>query len=177
MVEYNENEIDEIFFELINGKALIIPTDTQYGLLSIDKNLIYKIKRRKKNKKIIKFIKNPKMVNTQNNDFYKIAKKLWPGKITLIVGGESYRIPDSELIKKILERFECVYCSSANISGYEPILTKDDAIKQFSKNLDKLVFISSKNIGDNNASTIYDVDNKKIIREGIISIGDINECL
>ncbi len=175
MVTYSSHDVDEIIFELINGKTIIIPTDTQYGLISLDKNNLYKIKKRNKNKKIIKFIKSEKLVETNNEDFYKLSKKFWPGKLTLIVDGESYRKPNNKLILELLDRFEVLSCTSANISGMTPITTIEDAKKQFRKNLNSLVFIKSDIKGDNIASTIYDIDNKKIIREGIISLGEINE--
>lgn len=177
MVVYNNNDIDEIIFELINGKTIIIPTDTQYGLISLDVNNLYRIKRRNKNKKIIKFIKSPEIVKTNNSDFYKLAKKFWPGKLTLILDGESYRIPKNDLINKLLDRYEVLYCSSANISCKNPIRTIDEAKEQFKKNLDELIFVTSNISGDNIASTIYDINSKKVIREGIISLGDINEQL
>lgn len=175
MIIYNGNDFDNIVFELINGKTIIIPTDTQYGLISLDINELYKIKRRNKNKKIIKFVKDYKLIETKNSDFTKLAKKFWPGKLTLILNGESYRKPNNELILKLLDRFEVLYCTSANISGMNPITCIEEAKIQFKKNLDSLIFIKSDKKGDNIASTIYDIDNKKIIREGIISLGEIYE--
>lgn len=177
MTVYNENEYEEIVFELINGKTIIIPTDTQYGLISLNIDDLYKIKKRKKSKKIIKFIRDASIINTNNESFIKLSKKFWPGKLTLILNKESYRMPNSSLILKLLDRFKSLYCTSANISGLNPITNLEEAEMQFKKKNDKLVFVKTEKLGDNIPSTIYDIDNKKIIREGIISLGEINNEL
>ncbi|MEG0123973.1 MAG: Sua5/YciO/YrdC/YwlC family protein, partial [Malacoplasma sp.] len=62
MVIYNENELDSIAFELKNFKSAIFLTDTIFGILSINKNKIYKIKKRPFYKKIILFIPNTKYI-------------------------------------------------------------------------------------------------------------------
>ncbi|VEU61645.1 Uncharacterised protein [Mycoplasmopsis fermentans] len=52
MVKYNPNDLKAIVFELKNNKTLIAPTDTVYGVLSIDKTNIYKIKKEIEVKKL-----------------------------------------------------------------------------------------------------------------------------
>ena len=55
---YKLNELDSVVFEIKNSKAVIIPTDTVMGILANNENIIYRIKNRPKEKKIIKFIYN-----------------------------------------------------------------------------------------------------------------------
>jgi len=54
--KYTYHEIDNVVFELLNQKAVIIPTDTVIGIISKNQNLIYEIKNRPKSKKIITFL-------------------------------------------------------------------------------------------------------------------------
>lgn len=54
--KYSYQEIDNVAFELMNQKAVIIPTDTVIGIISKDVDLIYEIKNRSRNKKIIVFL-------------------------------------------------------------------------------------------------------------------------
>ncbi len=177
MVIYNENDIDEIIFEMKNNKVAIIPTDTLYGIAAIDKSLIYKIKKRSYNKKIVLFVKDISYIKNASNDFKKLAKKFWPGKLTLIENGISYRIPDSKICLSLLNKLGQFYCSSANISGKEPIARIEDAQQVFSKNLESIVVVDTQCKHDGIASTIYDIDKHKVIREGKIKEGEINECL
>ncbi len=174
---YNKNEIDEIVFELRNNKAAIIPTDTQIGIMSLDDKLIYKIKKRSKKKKIVLFIESIKYVINPSEKFKKLANKFWPGELTLIENGISYRIPNSKIILEILSKVGKAYCSSANISNSDPILNISDAIKEFEHMKNKIILVDIENKGNNISSTIYDVDNNIILREGKIKKEDIERCL
>ncbi len=65
---YKYSDINSIIFELMNNKAVIIPTDTIIGILAKDKNIIYKIKQRSTNKKIIRFISDKSEIPNLNKD-------------------------------------------------------------------------------------------------------------
>ena len=177
MPVYSKNEIDEIVFELRNNKAAIIPTDTQIGILSLDDKLIYKIKKRSKKKKIVLFVESIQYVNNPSEKFKKLANKFWPGELTLIENKISYRIPNSETILKILSKIGKAYCSSANISNSNPILNVNDAIKEFEHMKHKLILVDIENNGNNISSTIYDIDNNIVLREGEIKKEDIEGYL
>ena len=70
-----EDSINDIVFELKNNKAAIIPTDTLAGIISYDKKLIYKIKKRPSHKKLILFVPSFESIGTNNPIFKKLAKQ------------------------------------------------------------------------------------------------------
>lgn len=75
------------------GKVIICPTDTVYGLLGLASNKktvnnIFKIKKRSKNKSFPIFVKDLKTAKkfAKINKFQeRFLKKVWPGKVTAIL--------------------------------------------------------------------------------------------
>jgi L-threonylcarbamoyladenylate synthase len=53
---YSFDELEQIVFELRNGKAAIVETDTVMGIICKEAELIYKIKHRPHSKKLITFV-------------------------------------------------------------------------------------------------------------------------
>lgn len=176
MVVYQENDLDAIAFELKNFKAAIVPTDTVAGIICLNPKLIYAIKKRSRDKKLITFVCNLDQIEKQSEKFTKIAKAFWPGKLTLINDGISYRMPNSDFILKIISKVGPIYSSSANLSGNEPITSYDDAINQFGKNNTNLIFVNSNYNNKYLPSTIYNVDRDKLIRQGGITYEQIRQC-
>lgn len=178
-VTYKKNisEIDAVSFEIKNLKAAIISTDTVAGIVSLNKNLIYKIKKRSYSKKIIKFISDVNQITDANEIVKKIAKNFWPGKLTIVFNKESYRIPNDDFLIKLINRTGPLYSSSANISGLVPINNELEAFKYFHKNKNDIIFIEGNYYLKNKPSTIFDIDNNVIIREGEISYESIIKCI
>jgi len=176
------------------GKILVLPTDTVYGLIcdasskkSIEK--IFKIKKRPKTKALPVFIKNikeAKKLACINKNQEKLLKKVWPGKVTVILKRKDYlpkiifanqktiglRIPKQRLIKDLLEKTNLpLIGTSANLSG-QPASTKiKKIIFQFKNKKNQPDFIFS--VGDlksSKPSTIIDLTLKKprLIRKGDI---------
>jgi len=94
LTKRNFKQVIEKSVEAIKeGKVIICPTDTVYGLLANAKNKkavnnIFKIKKRPKNKYFPIFVKNLKTAIkfTKINKYQeKILKKVWPGKITAVL--------------------------------------------------------------------------------------------
>jgi len=92
----------EIIKEKLNNLELIsLPTETVYGLAGLGTKIesakkIYKLKERPLNKKLIFHCSDMKMVNkffflNQENEI--LAKKFWPGPLTLILKRKSLLIP------------------------------------------------------------------------------------
>ncbi|MDE6473278.1 MAG: Sua5/YciO/YrdC/YwlC family protein [Ureaplasma sp.] len=167
--KYSANDFNLIVFELKNLKAAIVDTDTIYGIISVDTSLIYKIKQRTFNKKIITFINDINLIPNLNETQINFLKTFWPGGITVIKDSISYRMPNDKFLLKLLDEFNILYCSSANISNYNVIQHLDEANLMFdvSKYYYDLFLID--NYIDNKAniaSTIVDIDKWKIIRHG-----------
>lgn len=166
--EKDSSKLSGIVFEIKNLKAAIVSTDTVSGLLSLNKPLIYKIKRRDKNKKLIKFVSNLDQIPDVNETFKKLANKFWPGKLTLIYKKESYRMPNDQFILNLIDKTGPLYSSSANLSGNPPITNIIDAFESFNKYKSDIIFIEGDYYQNNQPSTIYDIDTNTLKREGEI---------
>jgi len=83
------------------GKIIVCPTDTVYGLLANaqDKkavNNIFKIKKRPKNKPLPIFVKDLKMAKELayiDKNQEKFLKKVWPGKVTAVLKLKTQKSP------------------------------------------------------------------------------------
>ncbi|QZX49254.1 L-threonylcarbamoyladenylate synthase [Mycoplasma sp. E35C] len=161
-----KKDLDEIVKAINSDKLLIVPTDTLYGVVCKNKDKIYELKKRDLNKKLIYFCSDIYQTGIKDELFLKLANKFWPGKLTLILDGVSYRIPNQPEFLKILKIVGKIYSSSANISNHEPYKTwQEYANDEYFKNQKDLVLIKG-SINSSTGSTIYDLDKKQILREG-----------
>lgn len=164
--KYSYKEIDNVAFELMNQKAVIIPTDTIIGIISKDLDLIYEIKNRSRNKKIIIFLPDTSFLKDLTSHQKKFIEEFWPGQITIIKDGISYRIPDDKYILYLLNQVGPLYSSSANISNQNTITSTDQANIEFDeKFFHKLILVEGVT-KSNEPSTIVDIDKWEILRRG-----------
>lgn len=158
---------------LKRGYAVLVRTDTQWGIIAIDPAIIYEIKRRPLDKKIVKLV-SPRFkffdLSIQQEQF---VKKFWPGSVTIIKDDQAFRLTNRRFLNAIIIMLgESVYCSSANISGGDPITTINEALTAFAHASDKLIgLIPSRKIpvpksGANLPSTIVDIDYWYVVRKG-----------
>ncbi len=156
-----------------NKFAAIVETDTVMGIISLNANLIYECKNRPREKQLILFISNLNEIHDLNEIEKRVLKEYWPGKLTIIKNKKSYRIPNHKQLLKLISLTGPIYSSSANLSGAEPVNDINEAKKVFSEQSQKIIFVDGKKLSTN-PSTIIDLDNFKVIRNGII---DGNEVL
>ena len=130
----------EAFEKLKTGKPIIFQTDTLPAIACMPEysNIIYKIKKRDKNKALILMGSQVQQVldyvdNVARDDFQKVAEKFWPGPLTLIIpirknkslnfiSSENtlgIRIPDSLTARSLILETGPLATSSANISGLD----------------------------------------------------------
>jgi L-threonylcarbamoyladenylate synthase len=137
------------------GGVIVCPTDTVYGLIADARNKkavkkIFKIKKRKKEKPIPIFVKDLKMAKSLaifDKTQEKFLKRVWPGKVTVILKAKNkkfpngilsedkkigLRIPNYTLLNNLLKKLNFPLAeTSANISG-KPASTKiKEILKQF----------------------------------------------
>ena len=188
----NLKEVIETALQLVKeGKVIICPTDTVYGLICDATNIkavrrLLKIKRRPKNKPIPIFVKNLKMAKKFaeiDKKQEKILRAVWPGKVTTVLkrknglprvlfGKEKtigLRIPDYRLINELFKNLNRPLAeTSANISG-RPTLTKiKEIIKQFkSQKYQPDLIIDAGNLYKSKPSIVLDLTiwPPKILRE------------
>jgi len=184
------------------GGVIVCPTDTVYGLMANAKSekavkKVFQIKKRTFQKPIPVFVKNLKMARSLaiiNKNQEKFLKKFWPGKVTVILKAKNQkfpkgvvsvdkkiglRIPSYKIINQLLLILKCPLTgTSANISG-KPESTKiKEVIKQFQnqKHQPDLI-LDAGNLKPSLPSTVIDLENFKIQREGAISKKEIFEIL
>jgi len=187
-----KKEIKKIAEELKNGKIAIYPTDTIYGIgtnafcLSGVKK-IYKLKGRTDKKPLPVLVddlsKIKKIVKKIPTGAEKLAKKFWPGALTLVfetnelgtmlTGGKkniAVRIPANKgLLSIIKEMTYPLIGTSANISGEKNCRCVSDLNKKILKNV--AIIIDGGVVKLGKPSTVLDVSKFPyiVIREGCIS--------
>ena len=126
------------------SELIISTTDTVLGIggkvNEKMKKLIYEIKGRDDNKKLIilvSSIKQARMFPEWNIQAEQYAKKYWPGATTLVVNNQGFRMPNQKKLLEYLEQNGPIYMSSCNLSNAPVCKTIEDA---------KLIFPEIKNI-------------------------------
>ena len=125
---------------LKSGLPIIFPTDTlpAIGCLPKFSNIIYKFKKRDKNKPLILMGSEQKQLidfvhESAKEDFKNIASKYWPGALTIVVPATEkktsiltsndltlgLRIPNSYIAQSLMRETGPLLTSSANISGFK----------------------------------------------------------
>ena len=148
ILKIKKQNLDKIVKEVVksikDGQVIVCPTDTVYGLIcdATNKkavNKLFKIKKRLAKKPIPIFVKDIKMakkIAAINKTQEAFLKKVWPGKITVVLKKKNktigLRIPDYKLINQLLSIINRPLTgTSANISG-KPASTKiKEVLKQF----------------------------------------------
>ena len=191
--QIDETKIEEIANAIKEGKLIIFPTDTVYGIGTNAYNeeackKIYEIKGRPSCKPLSILISDISMIEDLVENIspteQKIIEKFWPGPLTMkfkkrkgilpdiISAGDEYvriRLIKNGLIYKIIEKAEVpVVAPSANISEHPTGIKIDNIIKELGGKVDYIL-----DCGDyksDEPSTIIQVEDEKIvvIREGKI---------
>ena len=127
------------------GGVGVMPTDTLYGLVgsAFSKKAIkriYKLKRRNKKKKLIVLISDlkdfKKFKIKINKEQAKILEKFWPGKVSIILSGTAFRMPENERLIEILKKTGPLIAPSANPEGLKPAENIMQAKRYFGDQVD-----------------------------------------
>lgn len=172
------DDFDKIIDYLMHNKAVLMETDTVLGLFSKNEDLLYSLKNRPKQKKIVLLVEDVNKIPHPSKELKRLAESFWPGQLTLIYDHISYRIPNHKEVLKVLPIVGSVYCTSANISGEEPFRNSKEAFEKFKDNPASNDLLVVKGVSYTpNPSTIYDLDTNKIIRQGAITLDQIENSL
>ena len=168
------------------GKVVVCPTDTVYGLIcdAVNKKAVakvFKIKKRESKKPLPIFVKDLKMANK----FAKINKRqktflksVWPGRVTAVLERKktkiklygiakktiALRIPKYELLLSLAKQLNRPLTgTSANISG-KPASTKiQEVVSQFNgQRYQPDLIIDADNLKPSKPSTVIDLTDKKL---------------
>jgi L-threonylcarbamoyladenylate synthase len=183
----NLNTVVEIMKE---GKVVVCPTDTVYGLIADATNKkaikkLFKIKKRKTSKPVPLFVKDlkaAKRIAQINKSEEQFLKKVWPGKITVVLKRKktkkklygvdkktiALRIPEYRLVNNLLRKVGFPLAgTSANISG-KPATTKiRKVIEQFrNKKFQPDLIVDAGNLKASKPSMVIDLTKElKILRK------------
>ncbi len=135
-----------------SGLPIIFPTDTlpAIGCLPKFSNIIYKFKKRDKDKPLILMGSEHKQLidyvhKSAKEDYENIASKYWPGALTMVIpssGKQStiltsndltlgLRIPNSYMAQSLMRETGPLLTSSANISGFTGSTTAEGIALDF----------------------------------------------
>jgi len=189
--------------QIRGGKVLGLPTDTFYGLAADPFNLravdrVYEIKSRSRHKPLSLLVESvdqaEELTRPLPSHFYLLARKFWPGPLTLIVraaprlplkvtantGNVAIRVPAAAIPMAVMHAAGIpVTATSANISG-EAECTTAGAVKDQLGQLIPLI-VDGGPAPRTVASTIVDLTDDtgawRVLREGTVSKAEISEVL
>lgn len=177
------NVINKAVSVLKSGGVIIFPTDTVFGIgcLASNERAVERIKQIKSSSQnfpiLLSDIGQVESVGIMNPVAEQLAKKYWPGGLTLIIqnnkgGTVGVRIPQSELILSVIDTIgEPIVGTSANFHG-DPAPT---TYKEINPKLSELVDLAIEGECKNNKeSTVVDstVNPPKILRQGAVKINE-----
>lgn len=148
----NDASATECARAMLSGNAVIIPTDTVYGISAIASSpftqddagalAIRAIKGRDQAKPFIVLIANPSDITQYTADAIPHPLlDLWPGALTIVVNARhsgkastlALRCPGDEWLRRVISLCGSpIYSTSANISGMMPLHTIKEICASFS---------------------------------------------
>jgi len=184
------------------GSVLGMPTDTFYGLAADPFNLravekIYDVKSRSRHKPLSLLVESvdqaEELTRPLPEEFYKLARKYWPGPMTLIVraasrlplkvtantGNVALRVPAAKIPVAVVRAAGVpLTATSANVSGAAECTTADGVRQQLGEFIP--VIVDGGPTPRSVASTIVDLTDPagwRVQREGAISAQEISDFL
>ena len=177
--------IDAVIETLLDHGLVIFPTETCYGLGCIydfedAKKKIYRIKRRSRQRVFPTIVYNISIAKKYASippAAERLVQVFYPRPITIAVNKEfSFRVCSHPFMRKVLRKLrKAVIATSANISGKKENYEFEKVRKLFQKRVDLIV--NAGNLPYNPPSTVYDIENLKMIREGDVKEEEIREVL
>lgn len=186
-----------------SGDVVGMPTDTFYGLGADPVNLraverIYEIKTRSKHKPLSLLIESVDQAQELGRDlpnvFFEMAKRFWPGPLTIIVRASSWlplkvtantgnvalRIPAAEVPLAMVRQLKLpITATSANLSGLSECTTAECVRDQLGGRVN--VIVNSGPTPHRVPTTIVDISGAppqwQILRDGAIEHEHIAEVL
>lgn len=178
----DQSIIAEAVAGLRQGWLVIIPTDTVYGLAADLHNvkaveMLHRIKRRPVDKPIPILASDCMQIENLNARFgingRELSRRYWPGPLTIVLpvanGWEGFRIPKHPVALAIIKASGgLLRVTSANLSGHEPPLTADDAVRELREGVS--LAIDSGPAPGGVPSTVVKMEDEQavILREGAI---------
>ncbi|WP_419926099.1 L-threonylcarbamoyladenylate synthase [Candidatus Poriferisocius sp.] len=122
--------------ELRAGRAVIIPTDTVYGLAALPENvdLLFELKQRPSHKAVAILVARPADAESLFDPLpatSRLMDECWPGALTIVQDGWGVRCPDHPLVQALASAVGPIATTSANLSGHPTPHTATEAAAAF----------------------------------------------
>lgn len=188
--------VSEAVKELKHGRAIVFPTETSYaiGADATSKKAVKKIvaiKQQPKAKEIsviASSLNQIKKYSKITKETKKLAEKFFPRPLTLVVPKKknslnwlgkktlAFRISSNRIAFEICRKLgRPITATSANIHGSPAIYSGKKAIREFAGKVS--LIIDAGRLKKKKASTLFDVQNKTVLREGEIKEKEIARVL
>ena len=174
----------EVAEVLLSGGICIIPTDTLYGIVALEKfsasvRRIYDIKNRYTSKPFIRLIGRLDALSQYTDQKLPLSlRQYWPGPLTLIFRGReektvAVRFPDAPFLTEVFSHLgnRGIVAPSANISGESNIFDCDQLVDVFQGLVD-LIVCQEGGLRETKASTILAIAQEpwNILRQGSLAV-------
>ncbi|MBD3208106.1 MAG: threonylcarbamoyl-AMP synthase [Candidatus Nealsonbacteria bacterium] len=194
----NKDMVREVSLALKEGKVVVVPTDTVYGLIAKAPDekavrKVFEIKQRPIKKPLPVFVRDIAMAERLaflSGQQKKILERFWPGQLTAVLKAKSkelppgllneegkigLRVPDHEFLLSLLrEAGFPLTGTSANISGEDSFRDAEEILSRFQKEeLQPDMVIDGGRTGPILPSTVVDLVSFEIIRKGAVPPDDI----
>lgn len=156
---------------LQEGGVVGVPTDTVYGLVALPafSERLYEVKGRPRSLELPILI-----AEVEEADLPPVAARLaasfWPGKLTIVVNGTGFRVPDHPVPRELCRTVGRLASTSANRHGEPPLTTAADVA-----DLAGVAGVIGGGVCDGPPSTVVAIEDGKLrlIREGAIPFSQL----
>jgi len=180
--------IEEAAAALSRGELVAFPTDTVYGLAAGHDHLrkLYAAKDRPKEKRIPVLLADAANLDASamvTPAARALARRFWPGPLTLVLvaprrGTVAFRVPANDVARRLIGLSGGgLPVTSANRSGRPDATTAQEVLEQLDGRI--ALVLDGGTAAGGVPSTIVDctTDEIRILREGAVSRGQIDEAL
>ncbi|GAA1046650.1 MULTISPECIES: L-threonylcarbamoyladenylate synthase [Rothia] len=208
--EVRNEAIEAARVALRENKAIVLPTDTVYGIAAdafshagVSTLLAAKGRSRTMPPPVLIFDEAvlPGLADEVSDDAIALARKFWPGALTLILysqpslswdlgetqGTVALRVPNDPLTIQLLREIGPLAVSSANKTGQHAATTAEAASEQLGEDVEVIIDGGRRPIGAHEdalpaealPSTIVDctADRLVVVREGAISMEELRQVV
>ncbi len=172
------------------GKIIVFPTDTVYGLGcdpfntgAVQRLVAVKKRNRAPLPVLVSSLERAKQIGSFNKDAERLARAFWPGALTLVVpntsnlpmdvtgpdGTVGLRVPArSDTRNLILQASGAIVGTSANISGNPYLTSAKEVEKELGGEVDLILDGGRANLGIESTVVKVDADLVQVLREGAV---------
>ncbi|MFW6180940.1 MAG: L-threonylcarbamoyladenylate synthase [Spirochaetota bacterium] len=169
---------------LAGGGVCVIPTDTLYGLVALDRDReavrrVYRIKQRPPDKPLIRLIGSlGSLGRYTDQQLPPRLRRYWPGPLTVVFracdgGSIALRWPRSGFLQALFKLTGCepLVAPSANLSGGEDIFDCESLVSTFTGQVE-LILCAEAGPAGREPSTIVDItgDRWRVLRAGAVKL-------